>query len=264
MRAWCILFLWAWSILFFGQGNPKTGLSSPELLHTLTGLSSPELLHSLTGYLNSQYPTACDHAMMHHLKEGHTLCPRGTGNSDGETGACPGTTLLDQGLLFLNLHKRPGLAWIKTGRQCWKCRRDHQAAQYYFKAKCQQCNQTHLEILHDVNSTSSVKPEMPAPATYYLDPSWISSCVLLKMIKVFLYNGKWRIETYAILDDGSERTILLHSAAQQLGLQGQCEELALRTIQQDTRTVQGRTVSFSVSSTNLPQKPQPLQTLAPC
>ncbi|KAI3371288.1 hypothetical protein L3Q82_023902 [Scortum barcoo] len=162
----------------------------------------------------------------------------------------------NQCLEFKKLTKEQKVAWIKTRRWCWKCGRDHQAAQCYLKAKCQQCNQTHLEIPHNVNSASSVRPEMPAPVTvqpasYCLDPSWRSSCVLLKMVKVFLYNGKRRIETYAILDDGSERTILLHNAAQQLGLQGQCEELALRTICQDTRTVPVRTIFFS--EVELPQ-----------
>lgn len=62
------------------------------------------------------------------------------------------------------------------------------------------------------------------------------------------------METSAILNDGSERTILLHSAAQELGLQGQREDLALRRIQQDIRTVPGRSVSFTVSSAIHPQK----------
>lgn len=78
--------------------------------------------------------------------------------------------------------------------------------------------------------------------------------MLLKMVKVLLYNGKRRIETYAILDDGSERTILLHSAAHELGLQGPSEDLALRMIRQDISTVPGRSVSFSVSSAFHPQK----------
>lgn len=90
--------------------------------------------------------------------------------------------------------------------------------------------------------------------TYYLDPSQRSSCVLLKMVKVYLHNGKKRLETYATLDDGSERTILLHSEAQELGLKGPSEDLGLRTIRQDVRTVPGRTVSLSISSATQPQK----------
>src|SRR4029434_10079113 len=75
-----------------------------------------------------------------------------------------------------------------------------------------------------------------------------------KMVKVCLFNGNKKMETYAILDDGSERTMLLHSAAQELGLHGRSEELALRTIRQDVRAVPGRSVSFSVASAIHPQK----------
>lgn len=52
---------------------------------------------------------------------------------------------------------------------------------------------------------------------------------------------------YAILDDGSERTILLHGAAQQLKLNGQTETLSLRTVQYDTQVIQGTRVSFTLS-----------------
>ena len=93
--------------------------------------------------------------------------------------------------------------------------------QCYLKARCQTCNLTHLEVLHEVNA----RPGKPAPAihqpvTDYLDPTRRGSSVLLKLVKVCLYNGNRKMETYAILDDGSERTMLLHSAAQELGLQG--------------------------------------------
>lgn len=59
------------------------------------------------------------------------------------------------------------------------------------------------------------------------------------------------METYAILDDGSERTILLQ-AARQLGLTGTPEELALRTVRQDIRVLHGSTVSFTISPTGQP------------
>lgn len=92
------------------------------------------------------------------------------------------------------------------------------------------------------------------PVTYYLDPDLRSSCVLLKMVKVMLYNGQKKLETYAILDDGSERKIILQKAAQELQLNGQDESLALRTIRQDLKTVSENSVSFSISSATRPQK----------
>lgn len=54
--------------------------------------------------------------------------------------------------------------------------------------------------------------------------------MLLKIVKAkakWLYNGKQKIKTYAILGDGAERTILLHPEAEELGLQGSSENLIL-------------------------------------
>lgn len=62
------------------------------------------------------------------------------------------------------------------------------------------------------------------------------------------------METYAVLDDGSERTILLCEAANKLGLCGIPEELALRTIRQETKVLQGASVSFSVSPVSQPKR----------
>lgn len=56
------------------------------------------------------------------------------------------------------------------------------------------------------------------------------------------------LDTYAILDDGSERTMLLLAAAQKVDLQGTPETLSLRTIRQDMQTLEGSCVSFTISS----------------
>lgn len=78
--------------------------------------------------------------------------------------------------------------------------------------------------------------------------------VLLKISKVILRNGKRRMIAYAIQDDGSERTIILHNAAQQLGLKGQPEDLPLRTVRQELQVLSGATVSFTVSPIGQPSK----------
>ncbi|KAJ8369137.1 hypothetical protein SKAU_G00091650 [Synaphobranchus kaupii] len=67
-------------------------------------------------------------------------------------------------------------------------------------------------------------------------------------------NGGRSLEAYAVLDDGSERTILLHAAAQELGLRGQPEDLALRTVRQDVQILHGAAVSFMVSPASQPKK----------
>ncbi len=85
-----------------------------------------------------------------------------------------------------------------------------------------------------------------AVGTAYLNQPTNCSRVLLKLVKVRLQYRERDLETYSVLDDGSERTILLCEAANKLDLRGIPEELALRTIKQETKMLQGASVSFSV------------------
>ncbi len=85
-----------------------------------------------------------------------------------------------------------------------------------------------------------------AVGTAYLNRPTDCSRVLLDVVKVRLQYCERALETYAVLDDGSERTILLCEAANKLGLRGIPEELALRKIRQETKVLQRASVSFSV------------------
>lgn len=49
------------------------------------------------------------------------------------------------------------------------------------------------------------------------------------------------------MNDGSERTILLHEAAQRLSLKGEPEDLILKTVRQGQQVLHGAAVSFTVS-----------------
>lgn len=84
-----------------------------------------------------------------------------------------------------------------------------------------------------------------------------SNSVLLKIVKVVLSHKGKTLETYAILDDGSERTMLMSSAADHLGLHA--ESLVLRTIQQDTEKIKGATVSFTISPASHKQSKYQIQ-----
>ncbi len=92
-----------------------------------------------------------------------------------------------------------------------------------------------------------------------MDRPVYSRKVLLKVSKVIITNGDKSIEAYAVLDDGSERTILLHTAAQQLDLKGQPEDLILRTVRQDQQVLHGAAVSFTVSPVTNRHKKFPIQ-----
>ncbi|KAJ8412238.1 hypothetical protein AAFF_G00145050 [Aldrovandia affinis] len=67
-----------------------------------------------------------------------------------------------------------------------------------------------------------------ATEVLYLDRLIDCSRVLLKVVRVLLHHANCTVDTYAILDDGSERTMLLPAVARKLGLQGTPEDLALR------------------------------------
>ncbi|KAJ8412825.1 hypothetical protein AAFF_G00117770 [Aldrovandia affinis] len=128
--------------------------------------------------------------------------------------------------------------WVRSNKKCWRCGRGHQAAQCRLRASCKTCKGKHLEALHNLNKRSVGEDACfvsSASDVFYLD--WQVGCsqVLLKITKVILHHGDQAVETYAILDDGSGRTI--QAAAKQLGLRGTPEELALRTVRQDIRVL---------------------------
>ncbi|XP_048865547.1 uncharacterized protein LOC125739453 isoform X1 [Brienomyrus brachyistius] len=148
--------------------------------------------------------------------------------------------------------------WVKSNRRCWRCGRSHQAAQCRLKMTCKKCNGKHLDALHELNTRpekgNSTCLVSSANEVLYLDRRAGCSQVLLKVSKVILRNGEHSLETYAILDDGSERTILLPAAAHSLKLQGNPEDLALRTVRQDIRVIHGTSVTFTISPASQPQK----------
>ena len=179
-----------------------------------------------------------------------------------KTAYCPycSNTLhyLDQCTNFALLTVEQKTSWIKSNRKCWRCGRSHQAAQCRMKVTCTECKGKHLQVLHEVNlkpiTENFTSPVSSANEVLYLDRRAGSSQVLLKISRVLLRNGEHTLETYAVLDDGSERTILLPAAAKSLKLSGEPEELTLRTVRQDVRVVHGTAVSFTVSPADQPQK----------
>ena len=163
---------------------------------------------------------------------------------------------LSQCSAITKLNKDQLTDWIKTNKRCWRCARSHQAAQCNLKKPCNLCQGRHLQVLHDVNNRN---PKDPMSATMrqgqgenptgvlYLDRPTESGRVLLKVVPVTLHYHGRTLDTYAVLDDGSERTMLLPTAAHKLDLQGTPETLPLRTIRQDVQTLHGSCVSFVIS-----------------
>lgn len=121
------------------------------------------------------------------------------------------------------LMKEQVTMWIRGNMRCWRCGCKHQAVQCTLKPTCKLCSKKHLDVLHEANAKEKIKestePPTPINETLYLDRPLGSTKVLLKISKVLLRHVNRTMETYAILDDGSEWTILLHDTAQKIGLE---------------------------------------------
>ncbi len=123
------------------------------------------------------------------------------------------------------------------------------------------CQGKHLRVLHDANARPKVeqpKAESCLVSTsmedLYLDRPSSHSRVLLKVVRVLLRNIDRTLDTYVILDDGSERTMLLPETVDKLGLNKKPEDIALRTIRQEFQTLKGASVSFKISSPTNPKR----------
>ncbi len=64
---------------------------------------------------------------------------------------------------------------------------------------------------------------------------------MLKIVKVLLHNREKVIEAYAVLDDGSERSIVLSQAVDQLNHPTEPETITLCTVHHDVVNLHGAT-----------------------
>ncbi|XP_073719332.1 uncharacterized protein [Misgurnus anguillicaudatus] len=161
---------------------------------------------------------------------------------------CGRTHHLNQCPEFLQFDVNAKRKWILDNNRCWRCGRKHHSSNCNLRRDCPSCKECHLAVLHEVNAYK------PDSGIFYLSkPSGLNS-VLLKVVKVILSAQGKTLETYAILDDGSEKTMLLSPAAEMLGLNGAAECLKVRTIRQGIEEIDGANVTFSVSPATLKQK----------
>ncbi|XP_057186686.1 uncharacterized protein LOC130552431 [Triplophysa rosa] len=211
------------------------------------------VLHGAEGRLPRQAGNQGSHSSFNPTKRGNVkpYCPY-CENNDHFLNKCPD---------IQKLTREEIREWIRVNKRCWKCGRGHQAVQCDLKKLCDLCHERHLRILHDANARPKVEPPKTESCLVssgteilYLDRPSVHSRVLLKVVRVLLRNRDKTLETYAVLDDGSERTMLLAEAADQLGLPKKPEDLALRTIRQEVQTLKGSSVSFSISSPSRPKR----------
>ncbi|RXN12010.1 hypothetical protein ROHU_010335 [Labeo rohita] len=148
------------------------------------------------------------------------------------------------------------IKWIRDGKRCWKCgRSSHNCNECTLRKPCGECGDVHLRVLHRIAEQGpSIMLVTTSSDRIYVTPPSPTRRVYLKVTPVLLWKGEKTIQTYAILDDGAQRSIILPAAVQQLGLQGKKEVMALRTIRHDVTQLEGQSVQFQLSSQSKPNK----------
>ncbi|XP_046576123.1 uncharacterized protein LOC124284108 [Haliotis rubra] len=146
--------------------------------------------------------------------------------------------------------------WIKRGSRCSKCARFHKPENCTLKKPCHECNNLHLTALHEVMQTGVDKIyslRTDNSEFVYADQPSKSPNVLLKVVKVLLHGPNDRkMETYALLDDGSMRTMVLQPAVNELKLPSTPDKVLLTTIRQDPFWCTGFNVDLQISTTDHP------------
>ncbi|XP_033127646.1 uncharacterized protein LOC117125284 [Anneissia japonica] len=147
---------------------------------------------------------------------------------------------------FKELKVEQVVRWIKEKKRCWRCGRTHLPENCTLKRPCRQCNDLHLTVLHDATTNGGNKP--PSTVQLYIDRQHRLHNVMLKILPVTLHGPKSYIDTYAILDDGSMRIIIMTQALKKLHITGVKDSILLTTVNQGRTECSGYSVNLHVSS----------------
>ena len=132
---------------------------------------------------------------------------------------------------------------VKKLRLCFSCLcGGHSSRNCRFRKPCpvDGCLRKHNKLLHDTKVSNGANnlssSESAAPSVSRNENESVLSCVsraadkgvlLFRVVPVILYGPSNKIETYALLDEGSSVTMVDSSLVKQLGLQGQQSKLNL-------------------------------------
>ncbi len=109
-------------------------------------------------------------------------------------------------------------------------------------------------MLHRIACDDPTNTASTSESRIYLTPTSVTCRVLLKVVPVLLHNKFKSVETYALLDDGAQRTMILPMAVKMLQLRGEPETLALRTVRSDITHLSGSNINLEISPKSEPKR----------
>lgn len=167
---------------------------------------------------------------------------------------------------FIKLPLKDKNEFVKTNKLCWNCMaKGHNIKNCQSKHRCkvENCNKRHHTLLHNSNF-------VPTPPTIPLQPPeqvqqqirdnnivsnhFNSSKTFLQILPVTISNGSTSLHTNALLDPGSDATLVRQDISNLLNLHGESKMLSIGNALLNSSTVSSQIVSFDISSNTHPEK----------
>lgn len=153
---------------------------------------------------------------------------------------------------------------VKELRACFRCLRNgHRSRDCYSKKKCgvDGCTYLHHQLLYgvpkvfpapksDTNSECNEEEKEVKFAELVGSAAFkeVKSSVLLAVVLVTINNGDQKMNTFALLDSGSEATLILSSAAKKIKTDGSVADITLATFHGEDPNLEIKRVQFSIAS----------------
>ena len=126
------------------------------------------------------------------------------------------------------------IKWYQSKPRCPKCALNHSVSDCKMDRTCPKCEYKHYVSLHDIVTKLAADNAIKLYSTKskHVTPAERPKDVLMKVVKATVHGPLGSEECHVLLDDGAERSLLLHSVAARLGINGPSEVLRVETVAQ--------------------------------
>ena len=145
---------------------------------------------------------------------------------------------------------------INEKKCCYNClSTKHSVKECKSKMSCRHCKKRHHSSLHDPNYAGpNDKPEVES------NYGKSNTHTYLQVIPIAVSNGETSIKVNALLDTGSDTTLIKSSLADKLNLSGKSQTMRISNVLTKKQTFKSKAVNFSISSASQnPESSIPIQ-----
>ncbi|XP_013392383.1 uncharacterized protein LOC106160350 [Lingula anatina] len=157
---------------------------------------------------------------------------------------------LDQCSVFVSDKYEERRKMVLSKGLCFKCLKpNHTAHECKFKRNCEVCGKRHHTLLHSYNSMPNENNSSTPPraANGFVDTENVAIGLPIVPVKVKNPNGNNVVQTYALLDSGSNSTFCTEGLKKKLGIKGKKTQYTLTTLEKEATPVIGEIVSLQIS-----------------